>query len=216
MSKLNGGYVMIDLNDNDNIYAKAKKAIGCGKPIMVYDDPECYYADSISLNGDGDVVIVKGGKTINITDANSVISEGIVSNPTLETIKDIAGNLRFIEGEGTEPAIPGVTISYLKWSLSGTHLMMVLSGKIDNGTSITAGVFGRFAIPSWILDKIYPVEGTFIENKQIAIYGTDYTTQTLSVSLNKASTNLYLNVASITLTADRSFRIQFDLLIDQE
>lgn len=220
MSKLNGGYVMIDLNDTDNIYAKAKKAVGCGKPVMVYDDPECYYADSISLNGDGDVVIIKGGKTININDANAVISEGRVINPTLETIKDLNGNLRFIEGDAVLDTVPeGVHVTYAKWSLSGTHLMLVLAGSVDDTTVIPQyGFLTKFLVPEYILNKVYQVFGSkTIEPKQVPMYADNWSTQSLSLYLNKETDGLYLNTsAAITLTADRGFRAQFDLLIDTE
>ena len=219
MSKLNGGYVMLDLNDNDNIYAKAKALIGCGKPILVYDDPICYYADSISLNGDGDVVIIKGGKTINITDANSVISEGIVTNPTLETIKDLAGNLRFVEGNiSISDTMPeGFDVSYAKWSLSGTHLMLVVAGNVADGVTTPQGSNKFFAyLPKYILDKVIPTADATIEVKTIPLYASNLSSQTFNMYLNKITDAIAISMSGITLTADRSFRAQFDLLIDAE
>lgn len=69
-----GGYSILDLNDT-NVYAQALICAKQNKPVLVYDDPERYFADTIAISGD-DVVITKGGKTITITDANSVSSVG--------------------------------------------------------------------------------------------------------------------------------------------
>lgn len=68
------GYVTLDLASN-KIYKESLGAIKSGKPVMIVDAPNVYFADTIAISGD-DVVITKGGKTITITDANSVSSEG--------------------------------------------------------------------------------------------------------------------------------------------
>ena len=52
----------------------------------------------------------------------------------ISTLTDSKGNPRFIEGEGTPMEMEGFTASYCKWSLSGTHLMIVLSGSFANAT----------------------------------------------------------------------------------
>ena len=72
---MTNGYVVINLNDTEKIYSKALKVLASGKPVLVMDDPQVYYADTITMSGD-DVVITKGGKTITITDANAVSSIG--------------------------------------------------------------------------------------------------------------------------------------------
>ena len=75
------GYVTLDLASN-KIYKEALGAIKSGKPVMVVDAPNVYFADTIAIDTDNDdnVVITKGGKTITITDANSVSSEGDIQN----------------------------------------------------------------------------------------------------------------------------------------
>ena len=221
MQKLNGGYVMIDLNDTNNIYARAKAAIGCGKPIMIFDDPECYYADSIALDGDDNVIIVKGGKTITINDANAVISEGSASAPTMENIVDLDGNKRFIDGDinlyGTHT---GVTRLYGKWSLSGTHLMVVLALDIASGSTLTANEdFARITLPKYIYEKItHLYANDFADIKEInCIDNVSIDTQ-LTFATRVTTNYLYIRYLGTTTTTTKAYktRIQFDLLIDQE
>lgn len=73
-----GGYVILDL-ESTTIYTDALKAIQAKKPVVVYDEPNIYFADTIkadTIDDDAVVIITKGGKTITITDVNSVSSEG--------------------------------------------------------------------------------------------------------------------------------------------
>lgn len=212
------GYVFVDLT-GENVYKKALGAISAKKPVLVKDYDQIYFADTITtktVDDDLVVVITKGGKTITITDANSVSSEGIVDNPTMENIVDLNGNKRFVEGNCDTQTIEGVTYDYNKWSLSGTHLMIVLGGSVANGTSITASLIASITLPQWIVDKITPLVSTFIENKTISLRGSDLSTQTLSINLAKEGQLLTLRSGTLTLTADRVFRVQFDLLIDNE
>ena len=51
-----------------------------------------------------------------------------------ENIVDKDGHKRFIEGTPTNPTIEGVEITYAKWSLSGTHLMLVMAGNVASTT----------------------------------------------------------------------------------
>lgn len=74
------GYVTLDLASK-NIYKEALGAIKVGKPVMVVDAPDVYFADTIkTTNIDDDVVvqITKGGKSITINDVNAVSSEGVI------------------------------------------------------------------------------------------------------------------------------------------
>ena len=99
--------------------------------------------------------------------------------------------------------------------LSGSHLMIVLAGTIADTTAISWGVLAVCAgLPQWVLDKIYPMTDSYVDKKAFDIFGSDLTTQSLNVWLRK-STSLFLSANALTLSADRSFRISFDLLIDQ-
>ena len=215
----NGGYAIVS-HDDANIYSKVQGAYANQKPILFYDDDNtCYFIDTIKKNDDGDYVLTKGGKTFTITDANSVIAEGIVSNTTMENIVDLDDNKRFIEVNASDEVITeGTTIEYAKASLSGTHLMLVVAGTIDNGVELV-NLQERFTLPSWIMNKIFPVWSKYIESKTITAYATDWSNQTFNVALEKYSdTQLRIlkTGTAVTLTDDRSFRVQFDLLIDAE
>lgn len=135
----------------------------------------------------------------------------------ISTLVDASGNPRFVEGDGVGLSQEGVTISYCKWSLSGTHLMLVCAGTIANTTVIAANSkLAKFTLPDYIKNKIYSVWQNNIEAKEIKLYADDWSNQTLQIKFQKITEGLQLETASLTLTADRSFRIQYDLLIDVE
>ena len=144
--------------------------------------------------------------------------ESTTNLKVFENIVDADGHKRFIEGDGTPAEITGITPTYCKWSLSGTHLMLVYAGSVENGTTIANGiVIASFNLPDWILNKIYPVWGNGIERKVTNLTASDWSKQDLDIALDKSTNSLrLLKVAPVTLTADRGFRIAFDLLIDNE
>ena len=135
---------------------------------------------------------------------------------------DSKGNPRFIEGEGTPATIEGFTSTYCKWSLSGTHLMFVCAGTFANATEIDNNVnIATYILPKWIGDKIFAVwDSRNIETKTLTCIDNVWTTQTMQATLVKNdSTTIQIRKSgggTFTLTATRSFRIQFDLLIDSE
>ena len=218
---LKGGYKILDLSTNPS-YDEIAKVLNTEKVILVsglvVDDvkqKDCFA--SVEEN--------EGVYTLKTPDRVIVISEteGITTNQNvlMNNIVDKNGNLRFIEGEGEiNTSLPeGVHISYKKWSLSGSHLMFVVAGTLDNTTTLDNITFVYFKnIPSWILDKIYPVwANIYIENKSINATADNFTTQELSFILYKNLNQITVRTLSnITLTADRGFRIAFDLLIDNE
>lgn len=120
----------------------------------------------------------------------------------------------FIGGEGTNQEVSGVEITYNKWSLSGTHLMFVVAGNIANATAITSGTtISKFEIPSWVFDKIVPIITKYIDRKSFQLFDGGLTTQSVTISLTKETATVDVSMSSITLTADRYFRYNFDLLI---
>lgn len=138
----------------------------------------------------------------------------------ISNLVDSKGNPRFIEGEGTPLTMEGFTSTYCKWSLSGTHLMFVLSATITNTTVIQdSTILATFSLPEWIINKIYPVWDSNLESKNLVLYASDYTNQSTICRLTKDTNNMKIiksGGSAVTLTKDRSFRIQFDLLIDSE
>lgn len=130
---------------------------------------------------------------------------------------DSKGNSRFVEGEGVGLSQEGVNISYCKWSLSGTHLMLVCAGSVENTTVISSNVhLADFAVPNYIMDKIVPIFSTLVNRATATFYASNYSSQTLTVNLIKTTNINIQSGGSLTLSADRTFRIQFDLLIDSE
>lgn len=143
---------------------------------------------------------------------------------TLDDIVDSQGNKRFIEGNGTPATLSGLTSSYCKWSLSGTHLMLVFAGKWANGSTFNTGdTLVSFIVPNFIAEKIYPVWETVggLENSSFVLAnvvgGGDIN---INCTLRKNTENpneLYITLATgYTLSQDKFFRIQFDLLIDSD
>lgn len=136
-----------------------------------------------------------------------------------EHIVDKDGHPRFIEG-AVRSNVEGINVSFGKWSLSGSHLMVVASGTFANTTVLTGKtILETVDLPKWIYDKVYPnIAGSeIIEYKTFTFYASDYTTQNASIRFDKSGNKLNcFCAATLTLTADRSFRIQYDLLIDDE
>ena len=210
------GYVFLDLT-KANVYAKALKVLGTDKPVVIKDGSGSpYFVDSLTLDGTN-VVITKGGKTITIANDNTITNVGDIQ-PLMENIVDLNGRKRFVEFDNIDEEVSGLTITYSKTSLSGTHLMVVLAGEIDNATTIAGNTkLTTIDIPQWIKDKIIPTFTSVIEVKSVNIYAYDWTTQNWGVHFVKSATDIYiLTTGSLTTSADRTFRIQFDLLIDQE
>ena len=137
-----------------------------------------------------------------------------------ENIVDKNGNPRFIEGT-PNANVSGITYSYKKWSLSGTHLMIVVAGTVADTTVLPAGTdLAQTVLPKWISDKIYPVfQNAYISIETVVLRADDWSGQDLPfvVAINNeyGLIDLY-TVSELTLTKERHFRIQIDLLIDDE
>ena len=133
-----------------------------------------------------------------------------------ENIVDKDGHKRFIDGVLPTKELEGLVYTYNKWSLSGSHLLLVIAGTIANATVIANGFYmlQNFNLPEWIMDKIYPTYSNVVDVKTITLYGG--TSQTISVYFNKGSSGLSITVSGITDNADKQFKIAFDLLIDNE
>lgn len=147
--------------------------------------------------------------------ANGTLSWGDVN---MEDIVDAQGNKRFVEGDITIEEITGVTQTYGKWSLSGTHLMIVVAGNIANGTQTSnLGILANISLPTFILDKLVPIFSNLLDYKSPVAYAANWATQSYPLSLQKGSDKIQLRFESnVTTSADRSFRWQFDFLIDTE
>ena len=154
-----------------------------------------------------------------IATVESLRKDGITS------LKDAQGNPRFVEGDITMETIEGVTQTYGKWSLSGTHLMIVLI--YDIATNVTTPVnasLAKFSLPDYIYSKIPMVWGNAVNVINVTSRNKSawYTTQTLQsiqlYKLNNPSKEMEIRTSSstITTTAESACRIQFDLVIDTD
>lgn len=154
---------------------------------------------------------------------NKIVVNGQEVNANqLEGILDKDGHNRFIEGLTGELEITGITNVYNHWSLSGTHLMIVLAfaNETENNISIPQWSVGaQTVLPSWVYDKIYPIGASNVVSMQ-AIQGINITAlsteSTGTVYMQKAGSNT-VNVVfptAITAKAGYYYRIQIDLVID--
>lgn len=138
---------------------------------------------------------------------------------TLEDIVDSAGNKRFIEGDGTPVTISGVTYTYNKWSLSGTHLMVVLAGDIVANTGIVGGQkMTKYSIPEFILNKTFPLtDSGYLDQKNAYIKASGGSSLSKTFEFSKTNDGLEIIFSSGgTISLDSKFRVQFDLLIDAD
>lgn len=134
-----------------------------------------------------------------------------------ENIVDKDGHKRFIEGDITIIDTEGLTQKYGKWSLCGSHLLIVLACEIANGTTIS-GKRCVIDVPNWVKDKIVPLFASLVIYKQEVAFANDSSSQNMTFYLQKSSVDGEISIhnASITASAIRNFRIAFDLLIDNE
>lgn len=141
------------------------------------------------------------------------------NQPIFETIVDKNGNPRFIEEDIETETITGVTFSYAKWSLSGTHLMIVICGDVAPSTAVSANTkICDIELPDYIKDKISTIYSTWVASKNAeCIEEVTYSHATfLGSDMDKTEDGLTLNssVAIISSENKRHFRLAFDLLID--
>lgn len=167
---------------------------------------------SISIDNFGTFDCTYGGN-IKLSLLSQIVDSS--NNPIVicENLTDENNKPRFVEGDIDVTPVTGVTISYKKWSLSGSHLMVVVGGTIVSGST-----FSMYAVcqnlPVWIANKIVPLANENVRLSSTKAYGTDLSSQDISMYLQKTGTVISIYCPSELITADRNFCIQFDLLID--
>ena len=166
----------------------------------------------------------QGGKVLGVNSGGTAYElkdPRAVNEVLMENVVDADGHSRFVEDNMTTPTTTGLNITYAKWSLSGTHLMLVVAGSIDAGTGISASQIAETDnLPAWVLAKIYPSFTSYIEYKGCKLYDTTTGQATeVNVFLRKPDVNK-LTIEHDTIVAnpdhDVGFRFAFDLLIDAE
>ena len=156
---------------------------------------------------------------------NKIIVNGQEVNANqLEGIQDASGHNRFIEGDITIDTNTGVTGVYNKWSLSGTHLMLVVCLKIEDVDLSKGTLLAHAELPEWIMDKIYPLSDNTsivsIANSVAREFGSSGLIGNYKIELDKNSGQLkfflFENIEYATDDIIGYHRFQFDLLIDNE
>lgn len=166
-------------------------------------------ADSINVDGDincnGSIDTSDEVKSDDITARNTISS--------FERLIDANGNFRFVEGDIEIEEIAGITKTYGKWSLSGTHLMIVLVLNIANATALTFNtLLANLNLPQWIKNKINTITSNIV-TPYVSYPGFLYS-QNLAVGLRKDNDNVGLYAFTYTAQADNIYRVELDLLID--
>ena len=137
-----------------------------------------------------------------------------------ERIVDKDGHKRFIEGEiELADSITYLTNLYGKWSLSGSHLMLVICIRTDENTTVGGGSFTKkIELPEWVVSKITNLYGDYIDFKSFV--GRDNSAgnaTSFSTALLKSGSDIKIAFnSSISHSVPLNVRIQYDLLIDNE
>ena len=212
---LNGGYAMIKYNSTQE---ELQIAYRSKKPALFYDENQRAHWAVIeetatqSVDEETQEPITLYGYSYRLLD------EGGSDTITLDDIVDKNGNNRFVEGNGTPANFEGLTSTYCKWSLSGTHLMCVLSATLSVNTRLPSLILATFTIPDYIGRKIITTWGNHVEIKEPYLKTRQGSGATMNVWVDYDNNNIKFNLFSIVEPAnkERYFRIQFDMLIDSE
>ena len=218
-----GGEDVVTVTDIKNIPSATIKKLDCGD-IVLKKDSSGYHAYIVSFRNATGICLTYTDAYCIETQSYDKVGQNWVYNSedktilnSIEQIYDNDGHKRFIEGDITINAQEGVTQTYGKWSLSGTHLLIVVGVDYANTTEIVSdSLLANVEVPAWILDKIVPLWAShYIDAKAITLRADNWSAQNIAVNLLKAETVLKLRYGgALTLTADRHGRITFDLLID--
>lgn len=205
----------IDLYSSNKIHLYGDKG---GNLSDDYGDEVSVLKDKIILETTSHDVILNEDGTLKM-DSNKIAENGHL---TFENIYDNNGNKRFFSNAGETTTISGVTFTFSEYSLSGNHVMFVVAGTIANGTSLNSGAaLVAFNIPHWLYEKIYNLFDDNIDIKKIPFVNpSNFSTQEHFILLTKIQyvdkIMIRLTGQTFTASADRNFRIQFDLTIDNE
>lgn len=207
----------IDLQQLENTeLILLKEPSGNIVPVLYYDKENAVlYTANYSVD-------ISAGFEVKTDSLISEVIEKASTNLPMNNIVDEDGHKRFISGDITPDTITGVSFSYAKWALSGSHLIIVLAGAIADNTTLS---FKKLAIlndiPQWVRDKITPSG----DSENIVSSGfADEWVDSVNPLANRyaffgltkpASGNIEVSLWSThAYTTGVYFRMTFDLLID--
>lgn len=137
-----------------------------------------------------------------------------------EDIKDKDGRPRFIEGDiDLSSETPTEIIKkYGKWSLSGTHLQIVLVIASTGAYNLSSLTIAQVGVPQWVKDKIVTIQGNNVARFDGAWWDSEELSfqEGLAYIQKPANNVISLYVGGVNLTSAKTFRVAFDLLIDNE
>ena len=129
---------------------------------------------------------------------NQLDNEIKVVKKPISSLVDANGNDRFVEGDITPVSMTGVTYSYKKWSLSGTHLMIVACGTITSGNKfVGGGDLFKVELPTWILAKVQPVMNALISYDTFLAVDSSYYSSQVSIYFDKKTDHILCGVAFV-------------------
>ena len=210
---LNGGYAMIKYNSTQE---ELQIAYRSKRPALFYDENQRAHWAVIEETAT-ESVDEETQEPITLYEYSyRLLDEESGSGSTLDNIVDSKGNKRFIEGN-IELAVSHPNIwekIYAKWSLSGTHLMIVgvLKNK-DNFSNVPGGECFQLTLPDYIMNKIHAVFDANTVSIGSFWDGTDMKNSTLYK--NKTAGKLTFGTTG-QINTNATIRFQFDLLIDSE
>lgn len=219
------GNVVISTGKNLTVGGNANFQTATFNDVATFAD-EAIFSNPVTINDnlaiDGDISTTRDasiGGDLLVAGNTDLTGDLDVSGDAklFENIVDKDGHKRFFEDAGYPTLISGITYVYSKYSLSGTHLLIVLALNVANGTVITGGAKAmQYNLPQWIMDKIVALYGTTVSTISVDAFDSAGNTQLFKAYLTKSAdgTHLTLRLNGFTATADRSVRLGFDLLID--
>lgn len=149
--------------------------------------------------------------------------DGTELTTLMDNIVDSDGHKRFQEWDISNLGT-GLDITYSKITLSGSHLMAVVSGRNNTDNAITLPDYMFSAtLPTWLLQKLYSPEGTFgnerdISAQDLKVFSSlweEATSYLTVVHISPSSHSFIIRRATvISVPANSYIRLQVDLIID--
>lgn len=169
---------------------------------------------SVVMFADGKISPITGLTDDSFTVGSNYIEPQTADIPLLESIVDKDGHNRFVEGPIELRDLQDLQLIYGKWSLSGTHLMVVLVLTATENTP--EGWIADVNLPDWIKDKIQAFsENTWVDVREAEAFGADNTSLTVKFTTTKIGPGLRVFMYN-PFDKERYVRFQLDLLIDDE
>lgn len=188
-----------------------------GDPIEILFDTRLVPNSLVQRKGDGTIRVSDP-----TNDDEATTKKYVDDHDIIENLKDADGNFRFAELNLTDATPEGMELTYAKMSLSGTHLLIVVCGHMDVGTTINHNQQYAISnsIPSYIRNKIVPLNSSGIVSLGTAATldsDNDFVNgQMARLLVSGEHTILVSSFGNFTAAKACDFRFEFNILIDNE